>query len=111
MCCLCWIHEHLARFCDEQILYTYLYAALLPNYLDFPEILGLRTPLPTLVQSSKEDDLFSLSEMERADKMLKEIYAKAGEEDKYKTNFYEGGHKFDIAMQTDAFNWFDKWLA
>lgn len=97
---------------NKSFTHTFMtYASLLPNYLDFPEILGLRTPLPALVQSSKEDDLFTLSEMERADKMLKEIYVKAGENDKYKTNFYEGGHKFDIAMQTDAFNWFDKWLA
>ncbi|WP_339712583.1 prolyl oligopeptidase family serine peptidase [uncultured Kriegella sp.] len=97
---------------NKSFTHTFMtYASLLPNYLDFPEILGLRTPLPALVQSSKEDDLFTLLEMERADKILREIYAKAGEKDKYKTNFYEGGHKFDIAMQTDAFNWFDKWLA
>lgn len=97
---------------NKSFTHTFMtYASLLPNYLDFPEILGLRTPLPTLVQSSKEDDLFTLPEMERADKMLQEIYAKAGQKGKYKTNFYEGGHKFDIAMQTDAFNWFEKWLA
>lgn len=86
------------------------YAPLLPQYLDFPEILGLRTPLATLVQSCKEDDLFSLPEMEKSDKILSEIYTKAGKTERYKTMFYEGGHKFDIRMQTDAFNWFDTWL-
>ncbi|MEQ9288340.1 MAG: hypothetical protein RIG77_15590 [Cyclobacteriaceae bacterium] len=86
------------------------FAPLLPKYLDFPEILGLRTPLPTLVQSSTEDGLYTLSEMKKADEILKEVYAKAGAQDKYKTNFYRGGHKFDLEMQADAFDWFDQWL-
>ena len=30
--------------------------------------------------------------------------------DKYKAIYYDGGHKFDKAMQSDAFAWFDKWL-
>lgn len=87
-----------------------MFAPLLPNYLDFPEILGLRTPLPTLVQSNTEDDLYTLSEMKKSDDILKEVYAKAGAQDKYKTNFYKGEHKFDVEMQADAFDWFDKWL-
>ncbi len=24
--------------------------------------------------------------------------------------FYEGEHKFDVKMQLDAFDWFDRWL-
>ncbi|VAW19581.1 hypothetical protein MNBD_BACTEROID05-1169 [hydrothermal vent metagenome] len=86
------------------------FAPLLSNYLDFPEILGLRVPLPTLVQSNNQDDLYTLSEMKKADNILKDVYKKAGESDKYKTNFYDGGHKFDKKMQADAFDWFDKWL-
>jgi hypothetical protein len=30
--------------------------------------------------------------------------------ERYKGGFYEGGHKFDAAMQKDAFGWLDKWL-
>ncbi len=86
------------------------YTPVLPNYLEFPEILGLRVPLPTMVLSNSEDRLYNLPEMERADKILKDVFKKAGAEDKYNGKFYPGDHKFDTQMQKDAFEWFDKWL-
>ena len=43
-------------------------------------------------------------------KILKEVYAKAKAEDKYKCSYYPGPHKFDSDMQKEAFEWFDKWL-
>ena len=86
------------------------YTPLLPNYLDFPEILGLRVPLPTMVLNSSKDSLFTLSEMKQADKILREIYEKANAGDHYKSSFYPGSHKFDEQMQKDAVSWFDKWL-
>jgi dienelactone hydrolase len=86
------------------------YVPLLPNYLDFPEILGLRFPLPTLVQNNNHDELFTLSEMKKADSILKEVYKKANADQHYKALFYDGPHKFDAEMQSDAFQWFDKYL-
>jgi len=86
------------------------YVPLLPNYLDFPEILGLRVPLPTLVMSNNEDQLYTLPEMKKADRILQEVYKKAGASRRYKGQFYPGGHKFDADMQMDAFAWFDQWL-
>ncbi|MDX2029254.1 MAG: hypothetical protein SF339_01195 [Blastocatellia bacterium] len=86
------------------------YVPLLPNELDYPEILGLRTPLPTLVQNNREDSLFTMPEMERADRILSEVYAKAGAGDRYRCTFYSGPHKFDLEMQKEAFTWFDRWL-
>lgn len=93
--------------------YTHTWMAFAPNlpkYLDFPEILGLRVPLPTLVQNNNQDDLYTLSEMKKADKILTEVYEKADNSDKYQAKFYDGEHKFDRKMQADAFDWFDKWL-
>ncbi len=86
------------------------YAPLLPRYLDFPEILGLRVPLPTLVQNCDDDQLYTFPQMQQADRILREIFAKAGHEDRYRGEFYPGGHKFDIAMQESALSWFDRWL-
>jgi hypothetical protein len=86
------------------------YVPVLPNEMDFPEILGLRAPLPTMVLNDSEDELYTLDEMERADKILQEVFSKAGASDRYKCNFYPGPHKFDTQMQVDAFAWFDKWL-
>ncbi|WP_343855102.1 hypothetical protein [Algoriphagus jejuensis] len=86
------------------------YVPILPQELDFPEILGLRAPLPTLVLNDIEDQLFTLSEMEKADQILRDVYAKANASDRYKCSFHPGLHKFDKAMQQEAFEWFETWL-
>jgi dienelactone hydrolase len=86
------------------------YVPVLPNELDFPEILGLRAPLPTLVLNDSEDQLYTLPEMKRAEQILSEVYKKAGAADKFKCSYYPGKHKFDSKMQEEAFNWFDRWL-
>ncbi len=86
------------------------YAPLMPKYLDFPEILGLRAPLPTMTLNNNEDGLFTLSEMKKADQILQDVFKKAGAADNYKGGFYDGIHKFDAQMQQDAFDWFDRWL-
>jgi dienelactone hydrolase len=87
-----------------------LYVPLLPNELDFPEILGLRAPLPALVLNDSDDTLYTLPEMQRAEKILNEVYKKAGAGDHFKCSYYPGPHKFDSDMQKEAFAWFDKWL-
>lgn len=86
------------------------YVPILPQELNFPEILGLRAPLPTLVLNDIEDSLFTLSEMEKADQILTEVYAKANASDKYECTFHPGPHKFDKVMQEEAFAWFDRWM-
>lgn len=96
---------------NKSFTHTWMtYVPLLPNELDFPEILGLRTPLPTLVLNDADDDLYTPEEMQKADKILNEVYKKAGSENHYKCSTYPGPHKFDKVMQVEAFNWFDKWL-
>ncbi len=86
------------------------YVPLLPMELDFPEILGLRIPLPTLVLNNIGDELFTLAEMKEADRILTELYKKAGADNRYRCSYYPGPHKFDAAMQAEAFLWFDRWL-
>ena len=86
------------------------FVPVLPKELDFPEILGLRVPLPTMVINSNEDGLYTLDEMKEADRVLGEVYEKAEAKDKYKCSFFPGGHQFDKEMQTAAFDWFDQWL-
>ncbi|MEX1019788.1 MAG: hypothetical protein WDZ49_09020 [Litorilinea sp.] len=86
------------------------YVPGLPPELDYPEILGLRAPLPTLVQNNREDALFTLPEMDRAVDMLTQVYAKAGAPDAFAAQTYPGPHKFNLDMQADAFAWFDRWL-
>ena len=86
------------------------YVPLLPNELDFPEIMGLRVPLPTLVLNDREDQLYTLTEMQKAEQILTEVYKKAGAAERFKCSYYPGLHKFDGDMQQEAFSWFDRWL-
>lgn len=96
---------------NKSFTHTWMtYVPLLPNELDFPEILGLRVPLPTLVLNDVEDDLYTLDGMKEADKILRDVYTKAGVADHFKCSYYPGPHKFDAKMQAEAFAWFDKWL-
>ena len=55
-------------------------------------------------------DLYTMPEMKRAEKILSDVYQKAGFQDRFKCSFYPGPHKFDKKMQAEAFEWFDKWL-
>jgi dienelactone hydrolase len=87
-----------------------IYIPGLPLDLDYPEILGLRVPRPTLVLNDIEDTLFTLPEMQRADRILTEVFTKAGVAERYRCSYYPGGHKFDMPMQGEAFAWFDRWL-
>ena len=86
------------------------YVPLLPNELDFPELYALRAPLPTMVLNDSEDELYTLPEMQRADKIMAEVFKKAGASDRYKCSYFPGPHKFDKDMQQEAFKWFDRWL-
>lgn len=86
------------------------YVPISPKELDFPEILGLRAPLPTMVLNDIDDSLYTMTEMKKADEILKAVFAKANASDKYQCNYHPGPHKFDRKMQSEAFEWFDKWL-
>lgn len=96
---------------NRSFIHTWMtYVPGLPSDLDFPEILGLRAPAATLVLNCSEDQLFTLPEMQRADRILRETYERAGAADRYRCSFHPGGHKFDRAMQREAFDWFDTHL-
>jgi dienelactone hydrolase len=96
---------------DKCFTHTWMtYVPLLPRDLDFPEILALRAPAATMVLNCTEDPLYTLPEMQRADAMIRETFERAGAAEHYRCNYYPGEHKFDKAMQSDAFGWFDKYL-
>jgi dienelactone hydrolase len=96
---------------NKSFTHTWMaYVPLLPNELDFPEILGLRLPQPTFVLNDENDDLYSPAEMRAAERVLNDVYEKAGAKSSLKFSYYPGPHKFDKKMQADAFEWLDRWL-
>jgi dienelactone hydrolase len=96
---------------DKAFTHTWMtYVPLLPKDLDFPEILALRAPAATMVLNCRQDPLYTMPEMQRADRMIAETFQRAKASDRYPSVYYDGGHKFDRAMQADAFDWFDRFL-
>ncbi len=87
-----------------------VYIPLLPLFLDFPEILGLRIPLPSLVLATSNDPLYTFHEVQRAGEILINIYKKAKSASTFRISYYEGSHKFDLPMQEEAWRWMDRWL-
>jgi dienelactone hydrolase len=87
-----------------------VYVPHLPRFLEYPEILGLHAPMPALVLATDRDPLFSLDEVRRAATMLERVYEKAGAEEAFRFSLHEGPHRFDVPMQEEAFDWFDRWL-
>lgn len=87
-----------------------VYVPGLPRDLEYPEVLGIGVPNPVLVLNNRQDALFTMPEMQRADAILTDVYKKAKARERYRASFYDGPHKFDRKMQKEAFDWFDRWL-
>jgi dienelactone hydrolase len=100
-------------FC-RNVSYTHtwmIYPPGISGQMDFPEMLAVRAPLPSLVLSTTEDPLYTRGEVERAGKILAETYARAGAPDAFRITLHPGPHKFDLPMQAEAFQWMERWLA
>ena len=54
---------------------------------------------PAMTLNNNQDQLFTLTEMQKADGILKQVFSRAGAPEKYQGRFYDGPHKFDAAMQ------------
>ena len=57
-----------------------------------------------------QDALFTLSHAENGLSHVRETFAKADCSDNFVGSLYDGPHKFDLEMQAEAFEWFDRWL-
>jgi hypothetical protein len=63
-----------------------------------------------MVQGDHDDPLWTLAGQKEADDKLRKIYARMGAPGCYRGMMYPGPHKFDLPMQKDAFDWFERWL-
>jgi dienelactone hydrolase len=97
----------------ERHIDTHSFAHFVPGlhqHLDLPDVVALRAPLPLLVQQCRQDGLFPLAGMEASVAKIAAIYDRAGAKDRFTGKFYDVPHRFDVAMQDDAFAWFDQQL-
>ena len=77
----------------------------LARFADWPDLAASRAPSPLLVQYDRHDDLFPIEGMQAAHARIVFHYDRVGRADAYVGKFYAGPHKFDVAMQADAFAW------
>ncbi|GHV92808.1 hydrolase [Spirochaetia bacterium] len=81
----------------------------LANYLDMPDVISLNAG-SLMVQYGIGDHCWAEGGQQDSDGKLRKIYQKMGAQDYYRSAWYPGGHQFDLAMQKDGFDWFDRWL-
>ena len=82
----------------------------LHQWLDMPDVVSMMAPKPLMVQQCRQDGLFPAAGMEQSIEKLVAVYDKAGVSDRFAGRFYDGGHRFDVPMQEDAFRWLDQHL-
>jgi len=78
------------------------------RFLDLPDVIALHAPSPLMVQCNEEDELFTAEGQHGADRKIAEIYRKMGSSANYVGQFHPGAHRFDAAMQEDAFDWLEE---
>jgi hypothetical protein len=72
---------------------------------DYPDIAASAAPAPLLVQYASGDAMFPEAGMRAADAVIRRYYDKVDAPDAYRGIFYDGPHRFDVAMQDEAFVW------
>jgi dienelactone hydrolase len=82
----------------------------LARLLDFPDLASVSGGIPLMIQNCTEDPLFSPEGRRDSVLKLEKIYRKFGRPENLSCRNYPGGHKFDLPMQKDAFDWYDRWL-
>jgi dienelactone hydrolase len=78
--------------------------------LDWPDVASLTAPRALMVLQCSRDGLFPLTGMQDAVRHIGAAYKKAGVADQFHGRFYDQPHIFSVAMQEDAFAWFDRHL-
>lgn len=97
----------------ERHIDTHSFAHFVPSlhqWLDLPDVVSLLAPKPLLVQQCRQDGLFPLAGMEASVEKIAAVYAKAGIKERFAGRFYDVPHRFDVAMQDEAFAWLDEQL-
>jgi dienelactone hydrolase len=97
----------------ERHLDTHSFVHFVPHlhrWMDLPDVAALRAPMPLMVQQCSQDGLFPLAGMQAAVEKMAAIYHKAGAAERFVGKFYDVPHSLNIAMQDEAFAFFDKHL-
>jgi dienelactone hydrolase len=79
--------------------------------LDHPDVASLAAPDTAIfVQNCARDRLFTRPAMEKAALKIQKVYQSLGQPEKFRMQFYDVTHQFNVEMQDDAFAWLERWL-
>ena len=88
--------------------HTYMcYIPNLTSFMELSDVMALAAPKFLFIQQCAKDHLFDYGGMVDACREIAEVYKKIGLSEKYKYEFYENDHEFNLKMQNDAFRWLD----
>ncbi|MGE3780875.1 MAG: dienelactone hydrolase family protein [Pirellulaceae bacterium] len=80
----------------------------LHGHLDLPDVVSMMAPKPLMVQQCRQDGLFPPTGMQESVDKIARVYERAGVANHFTGRFFDGGHRFDVPMQDEAFQWFDQ---
>ncbi len=109
---VCWMTSfptQLRRHVRHTIGHTKVVPGLY-RHLDYPDVAALAMPRPLLVISGAKDTLFDQEGVAAAHAKLNACYAKAGVADNCRTRLYDTPHRFDTAMQAEAWAWLERFV-
>lgn len=80
-------------------------------YLDHPDVASLAAPdCAIFVQNCGQDRLFTRPGMDAAAKKIGDVYRALNRADRFRDQYYDVPHQFNVQMQEDAFDWLERWL-
>ncbi len=97
----------------RHVRYTIGHTMLVPGLyrsLDYPDVASLAMPSALLVINGSKDALFDQDGVRACFDKLGACYRKAGAAEKFRARLYDTPHEFNAAMQSEAWDWLDRWL-
>lgn len=79
--------------------------------LDHPDVATLAAPdCAIFVQNCARDRLFTRAGMEQAAAKIQNVFSELKRTERFRSEFYDVPHQFNVEMQEQAFDWLAKWL-
>lgn len=112
---ICWINttNELMTLNNNQNRGGSAYAMLVPGlvrYMDYADVASLACPKPALFFNGTRDKLFPVKGVEDAYYIMRNVWKEQGADDRLITKFWDEKHFYNVQMQRETLQFFDKWL-
>ena len=101
--------SHIKQHVINSIGFTFHIIGL-RRYLDLPDLAALIAPRSLMVINGSQDRLFPPDAVTAAFAKIDQCFRKAGAADRQRCRLYDAPHQFNLQMQSDAWEWVDRWI-